>query len=183
MDTTFKKRTHDPQSGLETPPVHRKVLRPAVAGTRGALRRPLDGRLAGIETVYQELAVATELDITQNLLLGRELRKLGIRCARQIGSAISRHALRMRSMSTLETTRMPVRSHAIQAAAERSTRIGMLTPSPNTVLEPVCAAMLRGLPAFVMVEVAMIGGIGADSRRRAAEHRCEKYIVVVEQAG
>ncbi len=41
---------------------------------------------------------------------------------------------------------MPVRSHAIQAAAERSTRIGMLTPSSNTVLEPVCAAMLRGLP-------------------------------------
>lgn len=41
-------------------------------------RTPLDARLAGIETVYQELAVATELDITQNMFLGRELRKPGI---------------------------------------------------------------------------------------------------------
>lgn len=39
---------------------------------------PLEARLAGIETVYQELAVATELDIAQNLFLGRELRKSGI---------------------------------------------------------------------------------------------------------
>lgn len=41
---------------------------------------------------------------------------------------------------------MPIRSYAIMAAAERLIRIGMLTPSSNTVLEPVCAAMLRGLP-------------------------------------
>ena len=33
---------------------------------------PLDARLAGIETVYQELAVATQLDIAQNMFLGRE---------------------------------------------------------------------------------------------------------------
>src|SRR5439155_1182872 len=34
---------------------------------------PLDARRAGIETVYQELAVATQLDIAQNMFLGREL--------------------------------------------------------------------------------------------------------------
>lgn len=38
---------------------------------------PLDARLAGIETVYQELAVAPALDITQNLYLGREIRRPG----------------------------------------------------------------------------------------------------------
>lgn len=38
---------------------------------------PLDARLAGIETVYQELAVAPALDITQNLYLGREMRHAG----------------------------------------------------------------------------------------------------------
>ena len=38
---------------------------------------PLAARLAGIETVYQELAVATQLDIAQNLFLGREMRKSG----------------------------------------------------------------------------------------------------------
>jgi fructose transport system ATP-binding protein len=39
---------------------------------------PLDARRAGIETVYQELAVATQLDIAQNMFLGRELRKPGL---------------------------------------------------------------------------------------------------------
>jgi fructose transport system ATP-binding protein len=38
---------------------------------------PLDARKAGIETVYQELAVAPALDITENLYLGRELRSHG----------------------------------------------------------------------------------------------------------
>ncbi|MDR7145189.1 ATP-binding cassette domain-containing protein [Rhizobium sp. BE258] len=46
-------------------------------GRQVSFRTPLDARLSGIETVYQELAVATELDITQNLFLGRELRKPG----------------------------------------------------------------------------------------------------------
>jgi fructose transport system ATP-binding protein len=39
---------------------------------------PLDARLAGIETVYQELAIATQLDIAQNMFLGREIRKPGV---------------------------------------------------------------------------------------------------------
>jgi fructose transport system ATP-binding protein len=40
-------------------------------------RTPLDARRAGIETVYQDLAVAPALDIAQNLFLGRELRRPG----------------------------------------------------------------------------------------------------------
>jgi fructose transport system ATP-binding protein len=39
--------------------------------------RPLDARLAGIETVYQDLAVAPALDIAENLFLGREIRRAG----------------------------------------------------------------------------------------------------------
>ncbi len=39
---------------------------------------PLDARRAGVETVYQELAVATQLDIAQNMFLGREMRKQGV---------------------------------------------------------------------------------------------------------
>ena len=38
---------------------------------------PLDARRAGIETVYQDLAVAPALDIADNLFLGRELRRRG----------------------------------------------------------------------------------------------------------
>ncbi|MBB4123179.1 ATP-binding cassette domain-containing protein [Martelella radicis] len=47
-------------------------------GRRVNFKSPLDARLSGIETVYQELAVAPELDVTQNLFLGRELRKHGV---------------------------------------------------------------------------------------------------------
>src|SRR3989441_3754113 len=40
-------------------------------------RTPLDARRAGIETVYQDLAVAPALDIASNLFLGREVRRGG----------------------------------------------------------------------------------------------------------
>src|SRR5262249_37558900 len=40
-------------------------------------RNPLDARKLGIETVYQDLAVAPALDIATNLFLGRELRRRG----------------------------------------------------------------------------------------------------------
>jgi fructose transport system ATP-binding protein len=41
-------------------------------------KRPQDARNAGIETVYQNLAVSPALDIASNLYLGRERRKRGI---------------------------------------------------------------------------------------------------------
>ncbi len=40
---------------------------------------PLDARRHGIETVYQDLAVAPALAIAENLFLGREIRRPGIR--------------------------------------------------------------------------------------------------------
>jgi fructose transport system ATP-binding protein len=42
-----------------------------------SFKRPQDGREAGIETVYQTLAVAPALDIASNLYLGREIRRKG----------------------------------------------------------------------------------------------------------
>jgi len=47
-------------------------------GEQVSFKNPLSARLSGIETVYQELAVAAQLNITQNLFLGRELRKPGL---------------------------------------------------------------------------------------------------------
>ena len=46
-------------------------------GARVRFRSPLDARRVGIETVYQELAVAPALDIAANIFLGRELRRRG----------------------------------------------------------------------------------------------------------
>ncbi len=47
-------------------------------GTPVRFHGPLDARRHGIETVYQDLAVAPALDIADNLFLGRELRRPGI---------------------------------------------------------------------------------------------------------
>lgn len=64
-----------------------KVLSGAVIPDEGTLlldgkpvtfRSPLDARRQGIETVYQDLAVAPALDIASNLFLGREIRRPGV---------------------------------------------------------------------------------------------------------
>lgn len=47
-------------------------------GRRVHFHRPLDAQRAGIETVYQELAIAPALNIAENLFLGRELRRPGV---------------------------------------------------------------------------------------------------------
>jgi fructose transport system ATP-binding protein len=41
-------------------------------------KSPIDARRVGIETVYQDLAVAPAMTIAENLFLGRELRRQGI---------------------------------------------------------------------------------------------------------
>ena len=46
-------------------------------GKEVSFTRPIEARAAGIETVYQTLAVAPALDIATNMFLGREERKAG----------------------------------------------------------------------------------------------------------
>jgi fructose transport system ATP-binding protein len=47
-------------------------------GEAVSFKGPQDARAAGIETVYQNLAVAPALDIAANMYLGRELRRPGL---------------------------------------------------------------------------------------------------------
>jgi fructose transport system ATP-binding protein len=63
-----------------------KALSGAIVADRGQIlvngrevhfRSPQDARNAGIETVHQVLAVAPALDISENLFLGREIRRKG----------------------------------------------------------------------------------------------------------
>lgn len=46
-------------------------------GQRAHFRSPIEARRAGIETVYQDLAVAPAMTIAENLFLGREIRRAG----------------------------------------------------------------------------------------------------------
>ncbi|PRD43408.1 sugar ABC transporter ATP-binding protein [Phyllobacterium phragmitis] len=47
-------------------------------GKRIHFRSPMDARGAGIETVYQNLALSPALSIADNMFLGREIRKPGV---------------------------------------------------------------------------------------------------------
>jgi fructose transport system ATP-binding protein len=64
-----------------------KALSGAIVPTQGQIflggkavqfKSPIDARQAGIETVYQDLAVAPAMTIAENLFLGREQRKAGL---------------------------------------------------------------------------------------------------------
>ncbi|MEL7301078.1 MAG: ATP-binding cassette domain-containing protein [Pseudomonadota bacterium] len=48
-------------------------------GVRVSFRSPIEAREAGIETVYQTLAMSPALSIADNMFMGREIRKPGIR--------------------------------------------------------------------------------------------------------
>jgi fructose transport system ATP-binding protein len=56
-------------------PDHGEIL---LDGQAVHFRSPLDARHAGIETVYQDLALSPALSIADNMFLGREIRKSGI---------------------------------------------------------------------------------------------------------
>jgi fructose transport system ATP-binding protein len=71
-----------------------------VENERVEFRRPQDARLRGIETVYQTLAVSPALDIAENMYLGREIRKKGVRGA--VFRALDVKAMRSNARTQLE---------------------------------------------------------------------------------
>jgi ABC-type sugar transport system ATPase subunit len=58
-------------SGVHQPNDGRIVL----DGRAVHFSRPIDARRAGIETIYQDLALAGNLDVSANIFLGREMKK------------------------------------------------------------------------------------------------------------
>ena len=69
-------------------------------GAEVRFHSPLDARRAGIETVYQTLALAQHLDVTANLFLGREEYRL------RLGpfSILNRRSMRSKAREILATT-------------------------------------------------------------------------------
>lgn len=65
---------------------------------------PLEAREAGIETVFQTLALADDLDVPSNLFLGREMFKF------RLGpfSILDRKAMRERTLDALKTTAVKI---------------------------------------------------------------------------
>ncbi len=77
-------------------------------GQRTVFRSPIDARRAGIETVYQDLAVAPAMTIAENLFLGRELRRPGWRG--QLLRMLDKRRMLEESMARLADLKVGIRS-------------------------------------------------------------------------
>src|SRR3989441_9932217 len=73
------------------------------------VRTPRDAALLGIETVYQDLALADNLDIVQNMFLGRERVQNGFLDEDDMERAAGRTLADLR-VTTVRSIRQPVRS-------------------------------------------------------------------------
>ncbi len=71
-------------------------------------KTPIDARRMGIETVYQDLAVAPAMSISENLFLGRELRRPGV-----LGSVfrmLDKKAMLEQSIARMNDLKVGIRS-------------------------------------------------------------------------
>jgi ABC-type sugar transport system ATPase subunit len=93
-----------------------KILSGALAPTSGELyiegrpttvHSPLDARRQGIETVYQDLALAPDLTVAENLFIGRELKRSGP--LGRIG-ALDRRAMNSHAREQLERLKIRIDS-------------------------------------------------------------------------
>jgi fructose transport system ATP-binding protein len=135
-------------------------------------RRPQDAREAGIETVYQTLAVAPALDIASNLYLGRERRRPGplgsvLRMLDKKGMrASAAQALADLGIGTLQNTAQPVetlsggqrQAVAVARAAAFGSKVIVLDEptaalgvrESNQVLKMIGEVRGRGLPVILI---------------------------------
>jgi fructose transport system ATP-binding protein len=74
-----------------------------------ALRTPIDARRAGIETVYQDLAVVPAMTIAENLFLGRELRQPGLVRGKLL-RMLDKKAMLAQSVERLNELKVGIRS-------------------------------------------------------------------------
>jgi fructose transport system ATP-binding protein len=97
----------------------------ALNGRPVHFKSPIEARLAGIETVYQNLALSPALSIADNMFLGRELRKSG---------------LAGRLFRTLDRSAMQ------RAAREKLSELGLLTiQSINQSVETLSGGQRQGV--------------------------------------
>jgi fructose transport system ATP-binding protein len=135
-------------------------------------KRPQDARTAGIETVYQTLAVAPSLDVAANLFLGREVRRKGplgsvLRITDRAGMRErARQELRELGISTLQDVTVPVenlsggqrQAVAVARAAAFGSKVVVLDEptaalgvrESGQVLELVRTLRDRGVPVIII---------------------------------
>src|SRR5881409_3696655 len=140
-------------------------------GREVSFHGPLDARRQGIETVYQDLAVAPALTIAENLFLGREVRRPGIfgslfrmvhkqRMASEAREHMKQLKIGIRSMrQTVETLSGGQRQGVAVARSAACARHVVIMDEPtaalgvkegNMVLELIRRVRDRGLPVVLI---------------------------------
>ena len=158
-----------------------KTLSGAVIPDQGEIRlggevvhftSPVDARNAGIETVYQNLALSPALSIADNMFLGRELRKAGplggfLRTLdRAAMEKFSRQKLSELGLMTIQNINQPVETLsggqrqgvAVARAAAFATRVVIMdeptaalgVKESRRVLELIKEVRGRGLPIILI---------------------------------
>jgi fructose transport system ATP-binding protein len=133
---------------------------------------PLDARKQGIETVYQQLAMSPALSISDNIFMGRELRKPGFmgKVLRQLDRPamenFAREKLNELGLMTIQNIRQPVETLsggqrqgvAVARAAAFGSRVIILdeptaalgVKESRRVLELICEVKARGIPIVLI---------------------------------
>jgi fructose transport system ATP-binding protein len=135
-------------------------------------RSPIDARKAGIETVYQDLALSPALSIADNMFLGRELLKPGLlgkvlrRLDRSRMSALAREKLSELGLLTIQNINQAVETLsggqrqgvAVARAAAFGSRVVIMdeptaalgVKESRRVLELILDVRRRGLPIVLI---------------------------------
>ena len=135
-------------------------------------RSPIEARVAGIETVYQNLALSPALSIADNMFLGREIRKPGFvgqwlrRLDRSAMQKIAREKLSELGLMTIQNINQPVETLsggqrqgvAVARAAAFGSRVVIMdeptaalgVKESRRVLELMLDVKRRGLPIVLI---------------------------------
>jgi fructose transport system ATP-binding protein len=143
-----------------------------LAGEVVHFRSPIEARAAGIETVYQNLALSPALSIADNMFLGREIRAPGVwgRCFRATDRAkmqkFARQKLNEIGLMTIQNINQPVETLsggqrqgvAVARAAAFARRVIIMdeptaalgVKESRRVLELILDVKKRGLPIILI---------------------------------
>ena len=110
-------------------------------GSKVSISGPKDAAKLGLEVVYQDLALCDNLDVVQNMYLGREVRDFLYRLKEPVMEARTAETLKSLAVTTIRSIRQPVAS--LSGGQRQSVAIGraVMWNSRIVILDEPTAAL------------------------------------------